>query len=149
MTSVHLILGTAALLATLTTVIVGACEWRGGGSRAFWLAARTGQGLIAVQVLLGLLLLMIGNRPHAVTHPLFGFGALVALIATETARVRAGDAALERVDLDAGRRRDENGREVGASHADVLRAGRAEVRATTIGSALVFALVLAAGASGL
>lgn len=67
----HLAVGGTALFATMAAVALGAGGWRGGDSRAFWVAARTGQGLIAVQVLLGLFLRMIGSRPHVAAHPVY------------------------------------------------------------------------------
>lgn len=75
---------------------VGARAWRFGASRAFWMSARTGQGLIAVQVPLGLCLVMIGGRSDVELQRLYGFGAPVGMVVTEVARVRAGDLAPER-----------------------------------------------------
>lgn len=148
MTYVHLAVGVGAVLATLATGVLGAWAWRGGVSRAFWIAARTGQVLIGVQVLLGLLLLMISSRPHVAMHPAYGLGALVAVIVTEVARVRAGDTALEGLRYGDRRRREERCEPIRPGAMDMARAALAELRATTIGSVVVFALVLAAAASG-
>lgn len=148
MTYVHLAVGVGALLATLATAALGARAWRGGDSRAFWIAARAGQALIGVQVILGLFLLMIGGRPHVATHPVYGLGALVAVLITEVGRVRAGDSVLERLRAGDGERREEGRDPILPSAMDIAQAGLAELHTTTIGSVFVFAFLVAAAASG-
>lgn len=70
------------------------------------------------------------------------------MIVAEVARVRAGDTALERLRYGDRQRREERREPIRPGAADMARAGLAELRATTIGSVFVFALALAATASG-
>lgn len=77
----------------------GAVAWlRKEPSVAFWPLLRVAQAFVAVQALLGLLLLASGERAPDDLHALYGLAPLVVSLVSEGMRAGAGMRALEGVD---------------------------------------------------
>ena len=143
MTEVHVAVGIAVLVANAVAAAWGAVAYlRGEPSIAFWPILRVAQATVAVQVVLGLLLLASGRRSPDDLHLLYGIAPLVVTLFTEGMRVGAAQRELEDVeDPDALDRREQ----VALARRVVMR----EMAVMTVGAILIVTLSLRAASSGL
>jgi hypothetical protein len=94
MTSVHLVLGISVLVLSLAGGVWGGLAWlRERPSQGFWYLLRVQQVAVAVQVMLGTLLLFLGRNAGSDLHYIYGALPLVVSLFAEGAR--AGAAAQE------------------------------------------------------
>ena len=139
---VHLVVGIATLAANLVTGIWGAIAWtRRVASIWFWYILRVAQGVVVVQVTLGLALLATDHRTQDELHYAYGISLLVVTLVTEGMRAGAAQRELEDVD-DVNSLTPEEQREV--AHRVVLR----EMGVMTVGALLVTTLALRAATTG-
>lgn len=103
MTTVHVVLGVAALATNAAAAGWGGwLWWRAEAQPAFWPLLRTGQALLVVVALLGGLLLAFDRQP-APLHVLYGLLPVVVSFLGEQFRLVSAEAVLERHDLEAAR----------------------------------------------
>ena len=96
MSTFHLLLGVAVVAVNLAAGAFGTWAWwRGSAQPAFWPILRTGQGLLALQVALGFVLMASGREP-AELHVLYGALPLGVSFVAEQLRLAAADQILER-----------------------------------------------------
>jgi predicted phosphohydrolase len=76
--------------------------WRAEPQPAFWTVLRIGHALLVVQVLIGGLLLALGNEPPSL-HVLYGALPLAIVFVAEQLRLVAAEQVLERRGLEAAR----------------------------------------------
>ena len=138
----HLVTGIAVLATNLLAGVWGAIAWaRKDPSVWFWYLLRVAQGVVVVQVTLGLILLATDHRAHDELHYVYGVSLLVVTLVTEGMRAGAAQTVLDEVeDVDALTPRQQ--REV--AHKVVLR----EMGVMTIGALLVTTLALRAAMTG-
>jgi hypothetical protein len=102
-TAVHAAVGAAVLATSLGAGLWGAWAWRTGRvSRGFWTLLRASQLILAVQVVLGAVLLIDGREP-AHLHVLYGLLPLGVSFVGEQLRLVSADQVLARRDLDSAR----------------------------------------------
>lgn len=95
MSQVHLILGVAVLATNLLAGAWGGVAWlRREPSVIFWYLLRVAQGVVVVQVLLGLVLLAGGRQAQGSLHVLYGVAPLVVALVSEAMRVGAAQSEL-------------------------------------------------------
>lgn len=96
MAGVHEVVGIAVMASNLGVGIYGAlCWYRSSPSVLFWYALRVAQGLVVVQVALGLALLGTDHRAPDALHYLYGVSPLFVTLISEGMRVGAGQAEIE------------------------------------------------------
>jgi hypothetical protein len=90
MTAFHVVLGTALIAVNLAAGLYGGWRWwRQAPSRAFWVALRIGQALVAVEAAQGLVLILMG-RDLPPLHLIYGLVPLgVAFLAEQLRLVSA------------------------------------------------------------
>ena len=142
MSDLHIWLGGAVLATNGIAAAWGAVAWlRGEPSVSFWYLLRVAQGTVAVQVVLGLLLVARGDAAPDGLHIAYGISPLVVSLFSEGFRVAAAQREVEAAgDLDALERPEQ-----------ILLARRvslAEMGVMTIGLLLVVTLALRAMQSG-
>jgi hypothetical protein len=139
--SAHLIGGVAVLATNLLAGGWGAAAWlRREPSVAFWYLLRIAQATVIVQVLLGTVLLLLGDEAEGL-HYVYGVLPLVVNLLAEGVRSGVADHELEGLDFDALPR--ERQRAVAAAIA------RRETGVMAVSALLVLFLALrAAGTSG-
>lgn len=102
MATLHLIGGVAVLVTNLVAGAWGAAAWvRNRPAVGFWYALRIAQVAVVVQVLLGALLLLLGNESPDGLHYVYGILPLVVSLLAETVRAGAAERELEGLDFDA------------------------------------------------
>ncbi len=95
MATVHLIVGSVLVLLNLAAGAMGSwCWWRVHPSTLFWPLLRAAQAAIAVQILLGALLLALGHEPADSLHILYGVLPLAVMFIAEQLRIASADAIL-------------------------------------------------------
>ena len=95
MTAVHLVLGFAVIALNGAAGAWGAWRWyRVEPSPAFWVLLRSAQAALAVQVLLGGVLLALGREAASELHYVYGVLPLGVAFAGEQLRVGAAEAVL-------------------------------------------------------
>ena len=142
MSDLHLWLGVAVLAANGVAAAWGAVAWlRGEPSVVFWYLLRVAQGTVAIQVVLGLLLVARGDSAPDGLHIAYGISPLVVSLFSEGFRVGAAQREVEAAgDVDALERPEQ-----------IMLARRvslAEMGVMTIGLILVVTLALRAMQSG-
>lgn len=96
MATVHLVVGVLLLALNLAAGVVGAWAWvRVQPSLVFWRLLRAGQVAIAVQVLLGAMLLALGHSPKGDLHILYGVLPLAVSFIAEQLRIGSAETILE------------------------------------------------------
>ena len=144
LTAIHAILGTAVLLVNGGAGLWGAwLWWRAEPQPVFWTVLRAGQALLVVQVLLGGVLLALGEEPPSL-HVLYGALPLAIVFVAEQLRLVAAEQVLDRRGL-------EHAREMEGMPADQQRVIVREIvrRETgTVAAGALVATVLAARAAG-
>lgn len=102
MTSVHLVLGIGVLLLSLAGGVWGGYCWlQERASQGFWYLLRTQQVVVAVQVMLGTLLLFLGKTTGDDLHYVYGALPLVVSLFAEGARAGAAIQELGETDFEA------------------------------------------------
>ena len=143
MSQVHLVLGVAVLATNLLAGVWGGVAWlRREPSVIFWYLLRAAQGVVVVQVVLGLVLLAGGRGVPASLHVLYGAAPLVVALVSEAMRVGAAQGELAKAgDLDSLQPRDK----AVVARRVVLR----EMGIMAVGALLIVTLALrAAGTAG-
>lgn len=140
MTAVHFTLGASVFALNLIAGVWGVGAWlTRRASVGFWYVLRAGQVAVGAQLLLGLTLLIAGNRAPEDLHYIYGsLPALVAFI-TEGMRIGAAHKVVgdtEYADLDP--------ESQAALAAEIFRA---ETRVMAIGALIITALAVRAGMS--
>jgi hypothetical protein len=101
MPTVHLVTGCLLIVLNLAAGALGAWCWRQAiPSAVFWPLLRAAQVSIAVQILLGALLLVLGHEPADSLHILYGVLPLAVSFIAEQLRIGAADAVLAGRGLD-------------------------------------------------
>jgi hypothetical protein len=102
MTSIHITIGVAVLLSSLAGAIWGGYCWRREKpSQEFWYVLRVQQSAVAVQAMIGAVLLMTGAEASNDLHYLYGGLPLLVTLLAEGARAGAANQELAHVDFDA------------------------------------------------
>src|SRR5688500_14897630 len=100
MTGVHIALGVAVVAVNLAAGAYGALAWwRDAPAPGFWPALRGGQALVAVEALLGTVLLL-RNEPLPPLHLVYGLVPLAVAFLAEQLRLVAAQAELDRRGLE-------------------------------------------------
>jgi heme A synthase len=142
METVHLVVGVAVLITNLVAGVIGATAWlRREPSVPFWYVLRVAQATVVLQVLLGAILLLIGNEAPDSLHYVYGVLPLFVSLLAEAVRAGAAERELEGVDFDALPK--------DRQHAFALAIVRRETGIMAVSALVVFGLALrAAGTSG-
>jgi hypothetical protein len=142
METVHLVVGTGVLITNLAAGAVGGIAWlRREPSVAFWYLLRVAQAAVVLQVLLGTILLLLGNEAPDDLHYVYGVLPLLITLLAEAARAGAAERELEGVDFDALPK--------DRQHGFALAIVRRETGIMAVSALVVFGLALrAAGTSG-
>ncbi|MDQ3571242.1 MAG: hypothetical protein M3383_00085 [Actinomycetota bacterium] len=102
MDTAHLIIGVAVLVTNLAAGAWGAQAWiRQIPSEGFWYLLRVAQAAVVLQVLLGAVLLLLGQSSVDGLHYLYGVLPVGVSMLAELARAGAGARELEGVDFEA------------------------------------------------
>jgi hypothetical protein len=102
MTSVHLVFGAGVLLFSLAGGAWGGYCWlRERASQNFWYLLRIQQTAVAVEALLGTVLLMLGHEADNNLHYLYGGLPLIVTLVAEGARAGAAQQELIGIDFEA------------------------------------------------
>lgn len=142
MSGVHMWIGIAVLAANGAAGIGGAVLWlRREIANWFWVLLRCAQAVVAVQVVLGLILLARGETSPDGLHVAYGIAPLVVTLVSELMRAAAAQRELEDVpDLD------------GLTHGEQIAVARrvalAEMGVMTVGALLILTLALRAYQTG-
>jgi hypothetical protein len=144
MKDVHAIVGIATLAANVVAALWGGVAWmRQDPSVWFWYVLRVAQASVAVEVLLGVVLLLGGDSPPDSLHYVYAVAALVVGLVTEAMRGSSAVAEVEKLgDVDP---------ETLPRREKILLARRVVVREIgimTVGVILVVTLLLRAAQSG-
>ena len=100
-TDVHIVLGAAVLILSAIAAVWGGAAWfRQRASVWFWYWLRAAQDAVAVQVLLGTLLVFLGNDAGDRLHYLSGALPLVVSLFAEGARAGAASQELGETDFE-------------------------------------------------
>jgi hypothetical protein len=142
METVHLVVGVGVLITNLAAGAVGATAWiRREPSVPFWYLLRVGQAAVVLQVMLGAILLLLGNEAVDDLHYVYGVLPLLISLLAEAVRAGAAERELEGVDFDALPK--------DRQHAFALAIVRRETGIMAVSALVVFGLALrAAGTSG-
>ncbi len=142
MTAVHMWIGIAVLATNGAAGIGGAILWlRHEIANWFWVLLRLAQAVVAVQVVLGLLLLARGEVSPDGLHVAYGIAPLVITLVSELMRIGAAQRELEGVpDVDALQRSEQI--------AIARRVALAEIGVMTVGALLILTLALRAYQTG-
>jgi len=139
-----MVLGIGVLVANLVAAGWGAATWlakRPRWSIAFWPLLRVAQALVAIQVVLGLLLVARGASTPDGLHIAYGIAPLVVSLVSEGMRAGVAQRELEGVeDLEALERSEQI--------ALARRVALAEVGVMTVGALLILTLALRAYQTG-
>lgn len=101
MTTVHLVVGVAVLVANFAAGAIGGLAWfQGRPSVTFWYVLRTAQAIVVLQLLLGTLLLLAGHEAPGDLHYLYGVLPLAVTLLAEAMRAGASERELEGIDFD-------------------------------------------------
>jgi hypothetical protein len=135
-------IGIAVLATNGAAGVGGAILWlRREIANWFWVLLRLAQAVVAVQVVLGLLLLARGDVSPDGLHVAYGIAPLVITLVSELMRIGAAQRELEGVpDLDALQRSEQI--------AIARRVALAEIGVMTVGALLILTLALRAYQTG-
>lgn len=102
MTTIHLVLGVSILVLSLVAGVWGGVAWRRQrASVCFWYWLRAAQAAVAVQVLLGTLLVFLGHDAGDRLHYLYGALPLIVSLFAEGARAGVANQELGDTDFQA------------------------------------------------
>jgi hypothetical protein len=100
MTAVHIVLGLAVVSVNLAAGAYGAWAWyREVPAPGFWPALRAGQVLVAIEALLGAVLLL-QDEPLPHLHLVYGLVPLAVAFLAEQLRIAAAQTELDRRELE-------------------------------------------------
>lgn len=137
-----MIVGIAVLASNGIAGALGAGLWlQGRISNWFWYLLRVAQATVAVQVVIGLLLLARGETAPDGLHVAYGVAPLVITLVSELMRLGAAQRELEGVEDLEGLQRSEQ-------VAIARRVALAEMGVTTVGALLILTLALRAYQTG-
>lgn len=140
MTEVHFVIGVSVFALNLFAGIFGITAYfRRKASVAFWYVLRTAQAAVALQLLLGIVLLIAGNRVVDDLHYLYGSLPVVVAFFTEGMRIGAAQKVVGETDY-----RSLPEPEQRALALDIFRA---ETRIMALGALFIAALAVRAGMS--
>jgi hypothetical protein len=95
-TAFHVVLGLATLALTAAAAAWGAWRWwRVEPSALFWRLLRIAQALLVLEALDGALLLILGRRPDAGLHYVYGLVPLVVSFVAEQLRLGSAETVLD------------------------------------------------------
>jgi hypothetical protein len=135
--TIHVIGGVAVLLTNLLAGVWGGAAWlRQQPSVSFWYLLRIAQVAVVVQVLLGAILLLLGNEAANGLHYVYGVLPLVVSLLAEGVRAGAAERELDGLDFDSLPR--------ARQRAIALAIVRRETGIMTVSALLVFFLALRA-----
>jgi hypothetical protein len=140
-TEVHAVVGIAVIAANALAGAWGGVAWlRRSPSIAFWYLLRVAQGVVVVQVAIGLALILTGRESPDELHFVYGIAPLVVSLVSEGMRVGAAQRELDELegggDLEALDR---------AEQARIARrVVRREMGVMTVGTLLIVSLALRA-----
>ena len=142
MESLHLVVGVGVLITNLGAGLIGAIAWlRREPSVSFWYVLRVAQAAVVIQVMLGAVLLLLGNESPDDLHYVYGVLPLLISLLAEAIRAGAAERELEGVDFDALPK--------DRQHRFALAIVRRETGIMAVSALVVFGLALrAAGTSG-
>ena len=142
MSDVHLVLGLGVLLSNAAAGTWGAVAWlRKEPSVAFWPLLRIAQGVVVIQVVVGLLLLAAGETAPDGLHVPYGIAPLVITLVSEGMRAGVAQRELEGVpDVEALERPEQV--------AVARRVALGEMGVMTVGVLLILTLALRAYQTG-
>ena len=142
MSGVHTAVGVAVLATNAAAGVWGAAAWlRKRVSGVFWYLLRMAQAAVAVEVMIGLILLARGEASPDGLHIAYGIAPLVISLVSEGLRVGAAQRELEGVEDLEGLERDEQ-------IAIARRVALAEMGVMTVGVLLILTLTLRAYQTG-
>src|SRR5687768_15971803 len=101
METLHLVVGVGVLITNLAAGLAGAIAWlRREPSVAFWYLLRGAQAAVVLQVLLGTILVLLGNESPDDLHYVYGVLPLLITLRAGAARDCAAEPVLEGHDYD-------------------------------------------------
>ena len=101
METLHLIVGVGVLITNLAAGVIGGIAWlRREPSVPFWYVLRVAQAAVVLQVLLGAILLLLGNEAADSLHYVYGVLPLFVSLLAEAVRAGAAERELEGLDFD-------------------------------------------------
>jgi hypothetical protein len=138
----HAAIGIAVLVTNGLAAAWGGVAWlRKQASVAFWPILRVAQAVVAIQVVLGLMLVASGESAPDGLHMVYGIAPLVVTLFSEGMRVGVAQRELDAVeDLDRLERREQV--------AIARRVALGEVGVMTVGALLILTLALRAYSTG-
>jgi hypothetical protein len=142
LSGLHAAIGVAVLATNAAAAAWGGVAWwRKRPSVAFWPILRVAQAVVAVQVVLGLLLVASGESAPDGLHMVYGIAPLVVTLFSEGMRVGVAQRELDAVDdVDRLERREQ----VALAH----RVAIGEIGVMTVGALLILTLALRAYTTG-
>jgi hypothetical protein len=101
MSTLHLIVGVAVLVANFAAGSIGGLAWfQSRPSVVFWYVLRSAQALVVLQLLLGTLLVLAGNVAPGDLHYVYGILPLAVTLLAEAMRAGASERELVGIDFD-------------------------------------------------
>ncbi len=95
MKDVHVVVGVVAIALNVLAALFGAwCWWRASPSAWFWRLLRTAQAVVVVQVALGGVLILIGDKVKSL-HVLYGVLPLLVSLLAEQLRIASAQMVLD------------------------------------------------------
>jgi hypothetical protein len=98
--TLHLVLGVAVIATNLLAGVWGGVSWlQQRPSVSFWYMLRAAQATVVVQVLVGGLLVLLGEEATGALHYVYGLAPLLVSLLAEAARAGAAERELGQVDF--------------------------------------------------
>jgi hypothetical protein len=140
--AVHTDLGAVTIALDALAALIGAAAWLARRNpRAFWIALRTGQGLVALEAVVGAALLLAG-RDLPRLHLVYGLTPIAVAFLAEQLRLTATPTLLEQRGLSGGA--DVAKLPEDEQHALVVAILRREIAVMAVSAAIVSLLLLRA-----
>lgn len=100
MDTLHLVLGVAVIATSLLAGVWGGVSWlQQRPSVSFWYMLRAAQATVVLQVLVGGLLVLLGEEATGALHYVYGLAPLLVSLLAEAARAGAAERELGQVDF--------------------------------------------------
>jgi hypothetical protein len=100
LTTLHLVLGVAVIATNLLAGVWGGVSWlQQRPSVSFWYMLRAAQATVVLQVLVGGLLVLLGEEATGALHYVYGLAPLLVSLLAEAARAGAAERELGQVDF--------------------------------------------------
>jgi hypothetical protein len=98
--TLHLVLGVAVIATNLLAGVWGGVSWlQQRPSVSFWYMLRAAQATVVIQVLVGGLLVLLGEEATGALHYVYGLAPLLVSLLAEAARAGAAERELGQVDF--------------------------------------------------